>query len=270
MASMQQSPPPPPVWVVLVTYVLAALAILITSIFAGMLLHASDPDQPPAELLQGLEGLVAGALASSAALGFTAFMAARGLGLTRIRMVPGRERGRDLAVMIAGVLSLGQALDSLTTLAGLADIGSMQVIRKALHGATGPELFIAVVVIGVLAGGAEEAFFRGYMQSMLRERLPAWVAIGIASVCFGALHLDLVHVPLAIALGVYMGFVTERAGSALPAVACHVVNNGLYTVLTAHIGVVDDRGINLALGAAAAVLFAGCVAWIHRALPPRP
>jgi hypothetical protein len=235
-----------------------------------MLLHATDPDRPPTEVLQGLEGLVAGALASSVALGFTAFMAARGLGLARVGLVPGRERGRDLIVMIVGVLSLGQALDSLTTLVGLADIGSMQVIRKALHGVTGPELFLAVVVIGILAGTTEEAFFRGYMQSMLRERLPAWVAIGIASVCFGALHLDLVHVPLAITLGVYMGFVTERTGSALPAVVCHVVNNALYTVLTAEIGIIDDRGVNLALGAAAAVVFAACVFWIRRALPARP
>lgn len=267
---MESSPPstPPPVWVVLVTFAAAAFAILATSIFAGLLLHSLEPDLPPVEVLQSLKGLIAGALASSTALVLTLGFAARGFTLARLRLVPGRERGRDLILAIVGVLSLGQTLDALTVLRGLDDHGAMSVIRKALTGASGPELFLAVVAIGVLAGAAEELFFRGYMQSLLRERWRPALAIGVTAVCFGALHMDLLHAPLAMVLGVYLGFITERAGSALPAVACHVVNNAVYTLLTALVGPLGGRDLNLMLGAASLIVFVGCLAALHRSLPP--
>ena len=266
MAS-QTSPPPPSVMAVFVTFLIAAFAILVASVFAGMVLHSLDPDVPPIEALQGLKGLIAGALASSCGLIFTLFIATRGLSLTRLRLVPGRERGVDIGVAILGVLALGQTLDSLTTLIGLGDHGSMAVIRRALLGASGPELFLAVVTIGVLAGAAEEAFFRGYMQSLLRERWRPALAIAVTAICFGGLHLDPVHAPLAVALGVYLGFVTERTGSTLPAVVCHVVNNSVYTVLTSVVGTISSREINMILGAVAAVVFAGAILWLVRSLP---
>ena len=265
-----ESSSPPPVWAVLLTFVIAAFAVLVTSMFAGLLLHSLDPDVPPAEALQGLRGLIAGGLASSTALVFTLAMATRGLTLARLRLLPGRETGVDLVAAIVGVLALGQALDSGTTLAGLAEHGSMSIIRKALYGASGPDLFLTVVTIGVVAGAAEEVFFRGYMQSMLRERWRPWLAILVTSACFGALHLDIVHSPLATLLGVYLGFVAERTGSALPAVACHVVNNGVYIVLTAVGGSFAGRDVNLALGISGAVVFVGCVAWFVRSAPAPP
>ena len=263
----QTSSPPPSVLTVFVTFLIAAFAILVASVFAGMVLHSLDPDVPPVEALQGLKGLIAGALASSSALVFTLSVAARGLSLARLRLVPGRERGVDIGVAMLGVLALGQMLDSATTLVGLGDSGSMLVIRRALLGASGPELFLAVITIGVLAGAAEEAFFRGYMQSLLRERWGPALAILVTAGCFGVLHLDPIHAPLAVALGVYLGFVTERTGSALPALACHVVNNSVYTVITALVGTTGGRQMNIVLGGVAAVVFAGTILWLVRSLP---
>jgi membrane protease YdiL (CAAX protease family) len=265
--AMESPSPPPPAWVVLLTFVIAAFAILVTSIFAGLLLHSLDPDVPPIEALRGIRGLIAGALASSTALVFTLAVASRGLTLARLRLVPGRETGLHLVVAIVGVLAFGQALDSATVLVGLADRGSVSVIRKALLGVSGSDLFLAVVTIGLFAGAAEEVFFRGYMQSMLRERWRPWMAIAVTSFCFGALHLDVVHGPLAALLGLYLGFVADRTGSALPAIACHVVNNVVYTILTAVIGSFGGRGLQLALGAASAVVFVACVAWLRHSLP---
>jgi membrane protease YdiL (CAAX protease family) len=259
-------PPTPPVWVVLRTFLLAAVTILAASVVAGMVLHSLDPDRPPVETLQSIRGLVAGALASASALVLTLGISARNLTLARLRLVPGRERGRDLLAAVVGMLALGQALDSATTLVGLSDDGSMAVIRKALQGVSGPELFFAIIAIGIVAGGAEEVFFRGYMQSMLRERWRPALAIAVTSVCFGALHLDPVHAPLAIALGAYLGHVTERAGSALPAVVCHVVNNAVYTMLTATLGSWDGRDL-VSLGLAATLVFVGCLAFLRRSLP---
>jgi membrane protease YdiL (CAAX protease family) len=178
--------------------------------------------------------------------------------------VPGSETGRALAVMIGGMLALGQALDSLTMLVGLGQRGSMLAIRRALEGAVGPELFLAVVVIGFMAGAAEEVFFRGYVQTALRARWPPARAVVVTSAGFALFHLHWVHVLLAFALGLYLGFVTERAGSALPAIACHVVNNAVFTVMAALGLTVEAVLPNAVLLGASAAVVAGCLVWLRR------
>jgi len=187
-----------------------------------------------------------------------------------LRLMPGTESGRTLLVMVLGTLALGQTLDSLTMLAGLAQHGNMVTIRRALAQAVGPDLFLAVIIVGVVAGTAEEIFFRGYMQTRLVQRLPRAAAVSITAFCFGVFHLDWLHGLLALALGLYLGWITELTGSALPAVVCHVINNALFTILTASWSAVGGVGINIALGAAGAVVFAGCVAWLRRARPSAP
>jgi len=255
---------PPKVWGVFVVYGLAAVAIVLASMLAIAVLHAADPDLAPEDVLRGVHGLIAGALASSAALLGTCWIATRGLTLGELRLVAARERGRDLAVTILGVLALGQVLDSLTVLTGLSERGTIQSIRHALAGVTGPDLFFAVLVIGPIAGTAEEVFFRGYMQSRLRQRWPPSASILATSAAFALLHFDWLHGVLACALGIYLGLCTEATGSALPAVTGHVVNNSLFTLLTALVGPVPGFEANLVLLTGAGLMFVGCVAWIVR------
>jgi membrane protease YdiL (CAAX protease family) len=169
--------------------------------------------------------------------------------------------------MVVGVLALAQTLDSLTMLAGLGQRGSMAAIRRVLSQAAGPDVFLAVIVIGVLAGTAEEVFFRAYMQTRLRERFRPAVAVVVASTGFAVLHLDWLHGLLALALGLYLGWITELTGSALPAVACHVINNALFTMLTVWWGAVEGFALNAGLAAVSGLAFAGCVLWLRRARP---
>jgi membrane protease YdiL (CAAX protease family) len=256
----------PRVWPVFAAYFLAVLGILSFSFVAAVALREIYPDLGGRDLFTTLPGLLAGALASSTALVVTVMVAARPTDATQLRLRPGRETGGQLVAMIVGTLALGQALDSVTTLAGLGDYGSMAVIRHALERARGPELFAAVVIIGVGAGAAEEVFFRGYMLPRLAERWPPAAAIGVSSLGFAVLHVEWLHALLAFVLGLYFGFITLKAGSALPAVACHVINNSLFTVLTAVVGDVRDPEVNAALGAAAVVVFAASALWLHRVL----
>ncbi|MBI4634815.1 MAG: CPBP family intramembrane metalloprotease [Candidatus Rokubacteria bacterium] len=259
--------PPPRLWPVFVAYLSAFVAIVVASIAAAVALRASYPDLPEREVLSGLPALLAGGAASSVALVVTVLVVTRPLEAARLRLLPGREGGRHLLVMIVGVLALGQALDSVTTLSGLADRGAMPAIRQALAGAKGIELFVAVAVIGLMAGTAEELFFRGYMQTRLRERWRPAVAVLATSACFGILHLEWIHASLAFVLGLYLGFVTEASGSTLPAVACHVVNNAVFTVLTVTVGTVEGLWQNTLLLGGSVAVFAACVAWLRRALP---
>lgn len=255
---------PPRLWPVFVAYVLAFVAIVSFSLVAAVMVRAAYPELSEREVFDGLPGLLAGGLASSAALLVTVTIVARPLAPGRLRLVPGRETGAQLAAMIVGTLALGQLLDSTTVLAGLGDRGAMAMIRRAIEGAAGPDLFAAVVVIGVLAGSAEEVFFRGYMQARLRERWSVPIAVGVTSVAFGLLHLEWLHAGLAVVLGVWLGLITERAGSALPAVAAHVINNVVFTVITATVGSLQDRSLNMALLTFSAVLFLACALWIWR------
>ena len=160
----------PRLWPVLAAYLLAFVSIVSFSLVAAVLLRAAFPELSEREVFDGLPGILASAMASSAALLVTLLIVARPVDPARLRLVPGRETGTQLGAMIVGTLALGQVLDSVTVLSRLANRGAMVVIRRAIEGATGPDLFAAVVVIGVLAGSAEEVFFRGYMQGRLDRK----------------------------------------------------------------------------------------------------
>ena len=243
----------------------AFVTIVAFSLLAVAAVRSLYPDVPERVALEGLPGLLAGSIASSAAFVLTTLVASGAAAPAALRLVPGLETGRTLGLAVVGMLALGQMLDSLTVLAGLAQHGNMMMIRRALAQVVGPDLVLAVLIVGVLAGSAEEIFFRGYMQTRLGARLPRGAAVAVTSLCFGLFHLDWLHGLLALILGLYLGWITELTGSALPAVACHVINNTLFTILTATWGTVGGFEINAALGAAGAVVFVGAVFALRRA-----
>jgi membrane protease YdiL (CAAX protease family) len=263
-------------WHVFVTYLAAVAGITATTGIAIEMVSSMYPDVPEPTLVRTLPGLLGISLAASTGLLLTLLLVVRPLDAARFRLLPGWETGFTLVVMAVGLLALGQALDSLTTVLGFADRGSLVLIRQVLQGTGGPDLFGAVLVFGVAAGVAEEIFFRGYMQSRLREHWPAPAAVLAVSTAFAVLHLDLlsmsaVHMVLALLLGIYLGFVAEVSGSTLPAIVCHVVNNIVYTLQTALNITVVGREANLATAGVCVLLFVGCVWWIRRAAPdPAP
>jgi membrane protease YdiL (CAAX protease family) len=254
------------VWPVFAAWLLAFIAIVIFSALAAALLASMYPDVPPLTLLRELPGLLGGAVASSLALMLTLLLVNRGFEPARLRLRPGRESGPDLALMILGMLALGQALDSLTVLVGLGRHGALWDARRTLAGVAGEELFLAVLIIGPLAGTAEEVFFRGFMQTRLGERWPTRWAVVAASACFAIMHLEWLHALLAFVLGLYLGFITELTGSALPAVASHVVNNMLFTLTTALGGTTLAFWPNVGMLVVGGLVFVGCVMQLRRAL----
>ncbi|HEY7541162.1 MAG TPA: CPBP family intramembrane glutamic endopeptidase [Methylomirabilota bacterium] len=250
----------PRLWPVFLSCAAAFVTIVAFSLLAAAAVRSLYPDLSDQAAFEGLPGLLAGTIASSAAFVLTALIASGSAAPAALRLLPGRETGRTIVLAVLGILSLGQMLDSLTVLAGLAQHGNMVMIRRALAQAVGPDLFLTVLIVGLLAGTAEEIFFRGYVQTRLAQRLPRGAAVVVASVCFGAFHLDWLHSALALVLGLYLGWITELTGSALPAVVCHVVNNALFTVVTSSWGGgVGGMELNVALAAASILVFAGVV-----------
>ena len=260
-------------WHVFATYLVAVAGMFANTPLAMEVLHRVYPKVPELTLVRTLPGLLVGSLAASSALLLTLLLLVRPLDPVRFRLLPGGETGSTLAAAVLGLLALGQALDSLTVLLGLDARGSLQLIRRALEGTTGPGLFGAVVVLGLVAGAAEEIFFRGYMQSRLREHWPPALAIVATSVSFAALHADVtaVHMVVALVLGLYLGFVAEATGSTLPCIVCHVVNNVVYTLQTALGFNIVGRDANLIAVVAGGAVFVACALWVRHtavALPP--
>jgi len=125
-----------------------------------------------------------------------------------------------------------------------------------------------VSVLGVFARRAEELFFRGYMQTRLRAAWRPGIAIAATSVAFALLHMEWIHAAMALVLGLYLGVLTERTGSVLPAMLCHVANNSVFTVATAALGTVDDHRTNGILLAMGGVVFLTAGSFLLRRLPP--
>lgn len=81
-----------------------------------------------------------------------------------------------------------------------------------------------VVLVALAAGAAEEALFRGVLQTALDARLPAALAIGIAGLLFGAAHwVSTSYAVLAAVVGVYLGTLFHLTGNLLAPVTAHAL-----------------------------------------------
>ena len=91
---------------------------------------------------------------------------------------------------------------------------------------------IGFLVLALFVGPVmEEVVFRGYLQSALMRRLPAWVAILITSLLFMAGHGPMVLWPMYFVYSVAWGWIFMRTGSLKMSVAIHILSNLFYTVV---------------------------------------
>ena len=215
----------------------------------------------------GLAALLVGVPASSLALIAIAWLAAGRPRRERLRLRPGRVPAGSLAVMIVGTLALSQALESLTLVLGVGPGANLDWIARTLAAAGPVGLLLAILVIGGLAPAGEELFFRGFMLTRLRQVWSAGPAILATALAFGLIHGEWIHGVLATGIGIYLGVVTERSASVIPAVICHVANNTVSVLLSAALGSPQGRGVNAALFVVTAVLFAGSLRRLPRPAP---
>jgi membrane protease YdiL (CAAX protease family) len=122
-------------------------------------------------------------------------------------------------------------------------------------------------VVGLAPGIGEELLFRGYTQTRLTHRWGRRVSIAVTSLLFAIIHFDLVQGTFVLLLGLWLGVVTERAGSIWPAIVCHAVNNSLSTLAAGFEptgGAMSCRGFTLPMVAGAAVVLAACAWYVLR------
>jgi len=98
-------------------------------------------------------------------------------------------------------------------------------------------ILVLVLMSAAVSGIAEEAAFRGYIQSALEEWAGPAVAILITSLLFGLAHFShgigfaLPRLPYYLAIGAIYGVLTWRTGSILPGMVIHAGGNALDNLL---------------------------------------
>jgi sodium transport system permease protein len=112
-----------------------------------------------------------------------------------------------------------------------------------------PVLLIAT--LGIVPAVCEEFFFRGYLLSALRSSMSGTRAVLLSSLLFGVFHLvatDRLHFERLIpstALGLVLGWLCVRCGSALPGMLLHATHNSLLLAVAHYQKELNDWGLGL-------------------------
>ena len=108
---------------------------------------------------------------------------------------------------------------------------AIEELMKTIVGATTiPELLFVVLIVALIPAICEEFLFRGLVQPLFEKSYGSWKGIVITGTIFGLYHLNPFElIPLAM-LGIYLGFLTMRAGSIWVSVVAHFFNNALACV----------------------------------------
>ncbi|QSQ19498.1 CPBP family intramembrane metalloprotease [Pyxidicoccus parkwayensis] len=274
---------PPRVWTVFVAYValLTTVAVIGTLIFGvAMIVEASrkgikNPEDftPLIEQLKVTPWLHAAGVMTSSTTGLV-----MALLLAKLSPRPWRERLRLLpgaslhpVAWVAAVVAccaLGQALESASILTGVwtwsATLKGLEATSKA-----SPGTFALLMLFGTLvAGTAEELFFRGYVQSRLVERWGRTAGIACTATLFGIIHMDPIQSPLALAIGLYLGWLAEHTGSVRLPVLVHILNNAVSFLLSRFATPSSElpTSVHVALLIVCPLLVAGALVLLRRAV----
>ncbi len=275
---------PPRVWPVFLGYLLAIGAGVVIGVLACLALVALEIARRPAlfssataftelfkELLQSPLLWVLSSLASASGLAGVALagaMASKQPARLRLRTGPSMFSCPQLAVTVIGLLAVGQSSDSLISLLGLERTGMLPKLSRIVAAAHGPMLVLMAASFGLASGIAEELFFRGFMQTRLRQRWGRWAGIVISAAAFALAHLDPIHVTFALCAGIYLGWVAELGGSIRPTAVAHVVNNALGVLCMAFLQVKLSRAGNAVLLVLALSVATFAIMMLRRRNPP--
>ncbi len=82
---------------------------------------------------------------------------------------------------------------------------------------------VMILALPLTAAFSEELFFRGTLQRALVKRLPVWLAVGLASILFAAVHFDLQGFVVRTLLGILLATLVLRGRSIFPSMILHFV-----------------------------------------------
>lgn len=145
----------------------------------------------------------------------------------------GRVSGGELAPLlltglgVAALANVGNSIfASLLSSFGAEPVGSSLPMPGGFWGVA--LTFLSGAVAPALM---EEFAMRGALLGVVNRHAGPRTAVFVSSLVFGLMHGNLVQIPFAFLLGLYLGYMTVRTGSILPAVLLHFLNNFLSYIM---------------------------------------
>jgi membrane protease YdiL (CAAX protease family) len=179
----------------------------------------------------------------AAALGFGAFVSELGLFVPLVVVVVlfkldrmqtfglRRPRLRPMAAALAATIGAGLVVDELMFLVLRFKPewrgGNLEAVGEIISEAGLPMVVALLLPLALLPSLVEELLCRGILLRGILKEYPSWIALGVSSVFFGALHMDPLHATAATMMGLVLGWIALRTGSLWPPVFCHLVNNAI-------------------------------------------
>lgn len=87
------------------------------------------------------------------------------------------------------------------------------------------------VAISLVPAVAEELFFRGYLQRILKLWLSPTRALWLTSIIFALVHVSAVGFLPRVIMGLALGYLSERTNHLMPSIILHAANNALALAL---------------------------------------
>lgn len=103
----------------------------------------------------------------------------------------------------------------------------LEFFRNALVESNLPALLLATLTSIVVAPLCEELLFRGYIYGTLRRFLGPGVAIGLSSLLFAAVHVNLMALPALLVLAICLALAYEMTGSIVVPIVMHLGFNAV-------------------------------------------
>ncbi len=107
---------------------------------------------------------------------------------------------------------------------------SVEAMNAGAENIAGGNAFGTFMIAVIAAPIVEEILFRGIVLRSMLKFTPAWAAILISSVLFGAYHLNIVQAAYATLMGIAAGILYEKKRNLLFPILVHFANN-LITML---------------------------------------
>jgi membrane protease YdiL (CAAX protease family) len=113
-----------------------------------------------------------------------------------------------------------------------SDERNAELVKNMLAGNTIFHLIMNLFVVAVLPAIGEELLFRGTLQSLLLQRIRSpFLAIGLTSILFAAMHQQFFNLPGLLIISMILGYLRHWTGNLRASMVTHFVNNALVVVI---------------------------------------
>lgn len=271
----------PRVWTVFLVCVLTLIGAALVGgiVLVGIALvqagpngFGKAPDKAIMETMSTPIGLLS-SMASTMLLLALAALSAAGLSPVpwreRLRLRPPEISGATWAASLFGMLGLNVAFTAAMNLGLSPEETILQTLSEAIASLSGLGLIPGFLVICVAPGIAEELLFRGYVQTRFAQRWRPGTAVFWTAMMFGLYHMDLTQGLFAFAMGLFLGVLTERARSIIPAMVCHAAINAFSFSMTVASIEMTTPTANVVTVVAGGIVMVACFEYVRRR-PVRP